>query len=190
MPGPMTTEHRSASLGIEAVTVFRTHRRLTLTRFWAHQVHFRQGPKKPPGIGVPVHRAAQAAPESVVACSCGLVPLGQRWPARAESESWECGSLRYLLRRRRPKGLKGPHCLWVTGDNWVLQTNLARPRHPATVEIDRKVRELRAAIYQWSVDGLEASSREFKRWRQARHDDAFQSFKARTLPPCRGSRAT
>jgi len=120
----------------------------------------------------------------------GVIPSSIEWPTSERSVSWERAGLRFFLRRTRPANMKGPKKLWVQGDYWHLDINVAGRDRGCWNEqhrVDLKRRELAREIYRQSPAG----QRDSRRYWAAHDDKAFQTFKAQIpglIPPKRGGR--
>ncbi|RRS03218.1 hypothetical protein EIP75_16125 [Aquabacterium soli] len=116
----------------------------------------------------------------------GVVPEGAEWPRGGARLFWQTGEFRYVLRRTRPEGLKGPMRLWTNGDLWVLRCHLANPDHDAR-ELAEKRKALADELHRQSHDGFIQLHCFGVRVREAAADSGFQAFKARLLPVAGGA---
>ena len=124
----------------------------------------------------------------------GLIPQGFEWPLATAEFRWEDDDdMKFLLRRARPQGMKGPRKLWVEGDWWRLRRMVANYRPTAEWRayalIKQKTAELAEVVFHFSPLGQAACQRHI----EAQDDQSFQSFKSLILglvPLARGSEAT
>lgn len=112
----------------------------------------------------------------------GVIPTDAQWPEGLDTYEWESASLKFSLRRTKPSDLKGPRKVWAGVDWWVLRGSHKGAPPFAIREIQRKRRELEAAMYRETLEGRREASVLWHRYWQAREDKAFQVFKAKVLP--------
>lgn len=124
----------------------------------------------------------------------GLIPDGFEWPQAAASKRWESNGFKYWVNRTRPKNHKGPMRSWLELDNWFIRIYVAGRDHRWCTQrrLERMAEALRAEVYRHTPAGLREWSATLDRYRSARRDEAFQSFKALIpglVPPKRGRKA-
>lgn len=111
-----------------------------------------------------------------------VIPPGTEWPEGAQNLRFDIGRFRYLLRRSRPDGVKGPKKVWTSGDWWCLRCDLiGGPDHDARRILDKR-RELADELYRQSPAGQREMEAQWRRVIQACNDKAFQAFKSIVVP--------
>lgn len=121
----------------------------------------------------------------------GVIPENMQWPSGFSEHSWQAGSLKFKIRRKRPAGIKGPRRDFLNIDWWSLRIEPVTEPDRAARAIAEKAKELRDAIYFHSPKGIAERSLMFKRHWKAIMDDDFQAFKAKIpglIPPPRPTR--
>lgn len=108
----------------------------------------------------------------------GIIPSDLKWPKGSEAVTWRNKNFDFLMRRERPKGLKGPRKLFSELDWWMLRCDPVQRKSPNEYAIDRKLKELSEARYRESQRGREEHSQQFRRYCVALDDEKFQAFKA------------
>lgn len=112
----------------------------------------------------------------------GIGLSGPAWPATGFSRvEWREGGVRYLLRRAKPNGAKGPRKAFADVDWWVVRSDLAN-----FVAYDDRIRAIKVAeikklTYELSPEGLEARNRRSSALVNAMLDKQFQAFLACAL---------
>ena len=112
----------------------------------------------------------------------GVIPPGTQWPQGKRRAHWHAGGLRFWLSRTRPEGLKGPMSAWVSGDWWLLRCEAPDEGNPTNWRIRNLEKALAHEIRESSPAAHEARKVQWSRYWAARKDDAFQAFKALTVP--------
>ena len=112
----------------------------------------------------------------------GLIPSGFEWPHGGALKGWRANGLRYVLRRARPPGHKGPRRSWLgLGlDHWYVYMEVDGRDHFWTVRQKRKraAEEAAAAIHRNTPAGAAEMAADERRYQVAVSDRAFQAFKA------------
>lgn len=107
----------------------------------------------------------------------GVIPADTKWPDGFSTVSWEANGLRFLLKRERPEGAKGPRRAFLDCDNWWLRMSVPG-RSVADENIKRMADELARYIHNQSPAGQAEVIRQARLYFAARDDKEFQAFKA------------
>lgn len=107
----------------------------------------------------------------------GLIPEDLQWPAGYGDLMWTSGTFQFWLRRRRPKGAKGPRNLHRDADCWCLRWSLKdRAAHDRGIAI--KVALLQKQLFDLSPQGQRHRAGLSNAHLKATCDARFQAFKA------------
>jgi hypothetical protein len=108
----------------------------------------------------------------------GIIPAGTEWPIGFIDLEWDAGQFRFLLRRFRPDGAKGPRKIFAECDWWNLYWKKIDGISWEDRAIARKTKELKATVYWYSEHGQRERYAQSERFYAARRDQRFQAFKA------------